>query len=122
MLPPLMVAALFSIPLSFLYAADAPDLQLTDEESTKVGGVATDTEGDGAAPSATPAIHGETRPARPAPSREFFEALLRKHYVGTHSFYRRLSERSREEVFLDFSSGASIEALRAKIIDRFLHP
>jgi hypothetical protein len=55
-------------------------------------------------------------------SRVAFENLLREQHVGTYSFYRRLPERSREEVFLDFSRGASMESLRGKIVDRYLHP
>jgi hypothetical protein len=56
------------------------------------------------------------------PSRKSFEALLRQQHVGTYSFYRRLPERSREEIFVDFGSGASMESLRDKVVDRYLHP
>jgi len=108
--------------LAPVHAADDALVQPTEAESTKVGPVATDTVRDGAAPPVASATHGGARPVRPAPSRDFFEALLRRQYVGTHSVYRRLPERSRDEVFLDYSAGASIETLRDKIIDRFLHP
>lgn len=97
-------------------AADDPYLQLLDAEVTKVEGVSTDTGGDGAAPLA------EAGESASAPSRGQFEAELRQQHVGTYSFYRRLPERSREEIFIDYSNGASTAALRDKIVDRFLHP
>jgi len=60
--------------------------------------------------------------ARPVPSRKRFEGLLREQHVGTYSFYSRLPERSREEIFVDYANGASMEALREKVVDRYLHP
>lgn len=111
-------AALLSLIFPISYSADDPYLQLLDEEVTKVGGVPTDTEGEGAGAPAPAGMAGTGI----APSREFFEAQLRQQHVGTYSFYRRLPERGREEIFLDYSNGTSVEALRKKIIDRFLHP
>ena len=99
-------------------AADDAYLDLLDREVTKVEPGLTDTGEEGAKASE------DTRrqAATPAPSRTHFEALLQKQHVGTYSFYRRLPERIREEVFLDYSAGAPMEALREKIIDRYLHP
>ncbi|MDJ0738925.1 MAG: hypothetical protein QNJ91_04370 [Gammaproteobacteria bacterium] len=101
------------------FAAEDPYLELLDAEATKVDGNSTDTAEDdaGAAPRTDAAGSAE-----PAPSRGDFEAQLRNRHVGTYSFYRRLPERSREEIFIDYSNGASLEALRSKIIDRYLHP
>jgi hypothetical protein len=115
-LPRFFGLATLSTLLTVSHAADDPYLQLLDEEVTKVEGVSTDTERDGA----TAVV--KTSASRPASSREQFESQLRQQHVGTYSFYRRLPERNREEVFLDYNSGVSMEALREKVIDRFLHP
>lgn len=98
-------------------ADDDAYLRALDAEVTKVEAPATDTapDGDRAAPAVT------TDAAATATSREHFEALLRQQHVGTYSFYRRLPERSREEIFLDFENGASLETLRGKIVDRYLN-
>jgi hypothetical protein len=104
---------------STLPAGDDTYLELLDREVTKVEPVSTDKPRDRAA---TPPQDDSNRPAQPAPSREQFEALLRRHHVGTYSFYRRLPARSREEIFLDYSDGTSTEALREKVIERYLHP
>ena len=99
------------------HAADDPYLQMLDEEVTKVEAVSSDKEGDdGVQPADT------AGGAREASSREDFEALLREQHVGTYSFYRKLPERSREEMFTHYRNGASMEAVREKVIDRFLHP
>jgi hypothetical protein len=112
-------AVLFGLSTAVVPATEDAYLDLLDQEVTKVEPVSTDTPENGAA-SFSP---GEGEPAaKRAPSRAHFEALLQRQHVGTHSFYRRLPERIREEVFLDYSSGASMEALREKIIDRYLHP
>lgn len=111
-------ATLFAILLPQVHAADDAYLQLLDREVIKVEGPATDTGLDDAASSGP-----TSRDQAPQPvSRERFETLLKQTRVGTYSFYRRLPERSREEIFLDYSDGASLEALRGKIVDRYLHP
>ena len=117
---PVVGAVSIALPLSVLHAADDPYLQMLDEEVTKVEAGSTDTgKEDAAARSAQ--THG-AQGAQPVPSRKSFEALLRQQHVGTYSFYRRLPERSREEIFVDFGSGASMESLRDKVVDRYLHP
>lgn len=118
-LPRMFPAALFCLCLAPLCDADDRYLELIDEEVSKVDSVPVDKAGDEGEESRTAAA---TSAAQPVPSRKDFEALLRQEHVGTFSFYRRLPERSREEVFVDYSSGASMEALRDKIIDRYLHP
>lgn len=100
-------------------AADDAYLKMLDEEASKVEQQSTDTGNDG---DMSAVGGGPVRPAQNMPSRERFEALLRREHVGTYSFYSKLPERSREEVFLDFSRGTSLEALRKKIVDRYLHP
>lgn len=112
-------AVLWTVLACAAIAAEDPYLEMLDAEATKVDGVSTDTAGDDAGTAPRTDAAGS---AGPAPSRGDFEALLRDRHVGTYSFYRRLPERSREEIFIDYSNGASLEALRSKIIDRYLHP
>ena len=113
---PVMV---FCLCLAPLCGADDRYLELIDEEVSKVEGVSVDKPGDEGVTSGAAAVKPA---AQSVPLREDFEALLRREHVGTFSFYRRLPERSREEIFVDYSNGASMEALRGKIIDRYLHP
>jgi len=96
--------------------ADDAYLRMLDEEVTKVESVPTD---NGDIDGIDVAVAGG---APTSASREGFESLLREQHVGTYSFYRRLPERSRQEVFKDYSDGASMDVLRDKIVDRFLHP
>ena len=112
-------AVLISVAMPVSHAADDTYLRLLDEEVTKVEANSTDTVSDDAA---RPAEISGTVSEQEVPSRKNFEDLLRTGHVGTYSFYRRLPERSREEVFVDYSNGASMESLRQKVVDRFLHP
>jgi len=113
-------AVLFvSTMLPVSHSADDGYLHQLDEEVTKVESISTDTVGDDVA---RPAKAGAKGQAQAAPSRERFETQLRQQHVGTYSFYRRLPERSREEIFVDYANGASMEALREKVVDRYLHP
>ena len=100
-------------------AAEDSYLKLLDQEVTKVEAAPTDTADDGVVSAAKA---GPAQLAQPALSQKKFEALLRQQQAGTYSFYRRLPERSREEIFADFSDGASIDILREKIVERYLHP
>jgi len=106
--------------LASAQAAEDTYLELLDQEVIKVEPSATDTVGDN--PRGSPPDERVLAAAPPAPSRAHFETLMSRQHVGTYSFYSRLPERSREEIFLDYSNGASMEALREKIIDRYLHP
>jgi hypothetical protein len=112
-------AVLFVAAPSATLATGDGYLQMLDEEVAKVEAAPTDTAVDGGVSSASA---DPARFAQPAPSQESFEALLKRQQLGTYSFYRRLPERSRKEIFADYSDGASIEMLREKIIDRYLHP
>ena len=53
--------------------------------------------------------------------RRVFEQELKRLYEGSYLFYTKLPERSREEVFIEYNQGASLEQVRKTIIDRFLH-
>jgi hypothetical protein len=50
-----------------------------------------------------------------------FEHQLEQRYGGTYLFYKKLPEKSQEEVFLEYRAGASIEGVRKTIMNRFLH-
>jgi len=106
--------------LASAQAAEDTYLELLDQEVTKVEPSATDTLGDN--PRGSQRDERVLVAAPSAPSRAHFETLMSRQHVGTYSFYTRLPERSREEIFFDYSGGASMEALREKIIDRYLHP
>ena len=113
------ICVIFAMLTTLSQAADDPYLEMLNQEATKVESESSDTGGDGSALSST---NEGPQSASTLPSREHFESLLRRQNVGTYSFYRKLPERSREEIFLDYSKGASMEALRNKIVDRYLQP
>ncbi|WP_078121156.1 hypothetical protein [Thiosocius teredinicola] len=99
-------------------ADEDPYLELLNEESSKVGDDTADTTGDG---KLRPKLNA-TKSAKLAETQEEFEEILRGSHVGTYSFYHKLPERTREEIYADYKSGTEMEDLRRKIIDRFLHP
>jgi hypothetical protein len=115
----MLAALLCCLVWSVVYAADNAYLELLDAEVAKVGGAVTDTGGDAAAATRHADAPVDTRQRA---SRERFEALLRERHIGTYSFYRRLPERSREEIFLNYARGEAMDVLRDKIVDRYLHP
>lgn len=116
----LIATLLVAMTATAVRAADDPYLEMLDQEATKVESGSSDTGNDGG--DSANAGAGSQPASTALPSRERFESLLRRQNVGTYSFYRKLPERSREEIFLDYSNGASMEALREKIVDRYLHP
>jgi hypothetical protein len=93
-------------------AAGDPYLEMLDREVAKVEVAPTDNS------SGTPVAASA---AETDGSREQFEARLRSEHVGTYSFYRRLPERSREEMYLEYRSGVPMTGLREKIVQRFLN-
>ena len=99
-------------------ALDIAHLELSDEAVSKVETAATAIEGNASRASGSAAVTEGGNPA----IREQFETLLRRENVGTYSLYRKLPERSREEVFPDCRAGASTEALRKKVVNRYLNP
>lgn len=50
-----------------------------------------------------------------------FENELEEHYRGSYLFYKKLPNRSRREVYLEYQKGASIDDIRKKIMSRYLH-
>lgn len=113
-----LVASLLLGTCAVCVAADDPYLELLNEESSKVGGAPADTTGDG---TLRPKLNPTTTIARAETQKEF-EEILRDNHVGTYSFYNKLPDRTREEVYADYENGMDMEELRRKIIDRFLHP
>ena len=63
---------------------------------------------------------GASANARPQATCDQFESLLEKNYLGTFGFYKKLPERSRQEIFAEYRDGAPISEVRKKIIDRLL--
>lgn len=58
--------------------------------------------------------------SRSQSDRSQFEAELAKH-KGTYSFYMKLMERDKAEVFKTYQDGASFSEIRRLIINRRLH-
>lgn len=69
---------------------------------------------------APPGTGVQTNGGREGVSRESFELLLRKRYLGTYGFYKKLPERSRQEIYIEYQQGASMDEVRKKIVDRLL--
>lgn len=93
-------------------AAGDPYLEMLDREVAKVEVAPTDN---------SPGTAAVDSAAQAGDSRDQFEARLRSEHVGTYSFYRRLPERSREEMYLEYRSGVPMAGLRDKIVQRFLN-
>ena len=73
----------------------------------------------------TPAAPAVTETGEPGTddglSLQAFEEDLKARYKGRYTFYQKLPRRTREEVFQEYRDGASIDEIRKKIMDRFLH-
>lgn len=69
---------------------------------------------------APPAHKARSAEAARSIDRAAFEELLKKHYLGTYRFYKKLSERSREEIFEQYRGGVEIGVIRNKIVTRLL--
>jgi hypothetical protein len=93
------VAALLVFLGQVCQAETDPDLQLRAEEVTKVE--ESPTEAVTVQEDATRLV---AQSAHPAPSRKRFG----EQHVGTHGFSSRLTERSGEEIFVDYGNGASV--------------
>ncbi len=53
--------------------------------------------------------------------RNVFESYLKSKHRGTYAFYRKLPDRSKEEIFKAFVDGASMKDIRHMVIDRKLN-
>jgi len=98
------------ISMSLSSAVDAGDdyLESLEAEARKLGPVA-------------PAVQPEKSAEQTREGdRAAFEAKLAK-YKGTYSFYRKLQEKDRAEVFKAYEEGADFARIRRMIIDRRMH-
>lgn len=118
----LFVGSLLSFLLVSLPALSADDyLSELDAEVKKVESREIDGEsGTSTVEQPAEVAPGTTASARAGASRDAFEELLRQHYLGTFGFYKKLPERSRQEIFAEYQNGAPISEVRKKIIDRLL--
>ena len=53
-------------------------------------------------------------------ARTAFETDLKTKYRGSYTFYKKLPRPGRDEIYQSYKEGASISAIREKIMDRFL--
>jgi hypothetical protein len=71
---------------------------------------------------ADPEAANAANPAVNAPAaRPDFEHLLEQRDFGTFMMYKRLSTESRDEVFLSYSQGATLDQIKAAVLNAFLH-
>lgn len=95
-----------------IFAEEDPYLSAISQEAQKVEAAT------------QPTLSGDDKPEAPADGGlniQAFEEDLKTRYKGSYTFYQKLPRRSREEVFLEYRDGASIDEIREKIMDRFLH-
>jgi len=72
--------------------------------------------------SAEPDAPSAANPGVTAPAaRPDFERLLEQRDFGTFMMYKRLSTESRDEVFLSYSQGATLDQIKAAVLNTFLH-
>lgn len=116
----LLSACLAAWSMSALSADDY--LSELDDEAKKVEASGIDAEpGTDTVEAPSPSVPSEpARQEEQKASRKAFERQLREHYLGSYGFYKKLPERSREEVFQEYREGADMGKLRKKIIDRLL--
>jgi hypothetical protein len=94
------------------YAEEDPYLSAISEEAKKVE----------AESQSTTSITGQpAAPTEDGLSLVAFEEDLKARYKGSYTFYQKLPRRTKEEVFLEYRNGASIDEIRKMIMDRFLH-
>ncbi|MEJ2395432.1 MAG: hypothetical protein P8045_02660 [Candidatus Thiodiazotropha sp.] len=107
------MALLLMVAVSFFATAEEdPYLSALSKEAQKVEveGQTTQSESDEAAVSEDGNL-----------DLQMFEEDLKARYKGSYTFYQKLPRRTREEVFVEYRDGASIDEIRKKIMDRFLH-
>jgi len=117
----LAAAALFCASLWIVPLPAASDyLSDLDAEVKKVEARQIDGEAGTSTVEAPAEISTESGAAREGASRDAFEELLQQNYLGTYGFYKKLPERSRQEIYIDYREGAPMSEVRKKIIDRLL--
>ena len=117
----LAIGSLLSLLLASAPVLSADDyLSELDAEVKKVEARKIDGETGTSTIEAPAEIPLEATDQRPGASRDAFESLLKQKYLGTFGFYKKLPERSRQEIFAEYQSGAPMSEVRKKIIDRLL--
>lgn len=108
----LVVVGCLAIPLAVPAADDAADgneyLKLIQSEALKIK-------------VADPVTPESAKADVPAVEIGTFENELEGQYRGSYLFYKKLPRRAQEEIFLEYQKGASIDDIRKKIMNRFLH-
>lgn len=98
----------FSMIASSAFSAEDDYLQALEAEAEKLSSPSVEVE-----PAAVPETESKS-------DRDRFESELEKH-KGTYSFYRKLQEKDKAEVFKAYREGASIAEIRRMIVDRRMH-
>ena len=96
------------VPLAVVAADDDDYLKQIQSEAVKVE------DAGGGAPGSADAAASEA-------DIEAFEQELESRYRGSYLCYKKLPRPGQEEVFLEYQKGASIDSIRNKIMNRFLH-
>jgi hypothetical protein len=72
-------------------------------------------------PAATAAANAASAGTDTASTRSEFERLLEQGDFGTFKMYMRLPDASRDGVFQSYRGGASLEEVKAAVLNAFLH-
>lgn len=90
------------------------DAEVQKVEARQIDGAAgaNDVVSPGSVPIAAP-VSGDKLP------RDQFDQMLKDEHKGIYTFYKHLPERSRQEVYSEYLSGASTQEIREKTLDRF---
>jgi len=118
LLPSVLLTFLFFSLAGSVWSAEGGYLS---ELAAEVEKVEEQTLGEADAPGVAPASADDPSKANTDASREAFELKLRDRYMGSYGFYKRLPERSRQEVFEEYRQGADMKQIRKKIISRLLN-
>ena len=113
-------ACLCGVLLSSAPALFADYLSDLDAEVKKVEARQIDGESGTSTVEAPAEVSAENGQGRDGATRDGFEALLKENYLGTFGFYKKLPERSRQEIYAEYRDGAPMSEVRKKIIDRLL--
>ena len=118
-----LIMLLIGTPIQALYANDNAYLEALEKEAEKVeqrdvGQRANDADPDSAGTQLPLSNANQTAPAI---SRDEFEAMLKQRYRGIDAFYSKLTQRSKEEIYDNYTQGTDIKTLREKVLKRYRH-
>ena len=117
------LALLITATPSTAYASEQDYLDAITLEAEKVEQRRLGDKADANDPDSTATQLPPTAPAaiRTGVSLKEFEAKLARDYRGTHTFYTKLTQRSKEEIFESYINGSDMDKLRQKVITRYNH-